>query len=497
MGRTRATVPNFESSGGMSRQEPPPSGAHPLRWVMLPVVLVAMFMAQFDLYVVNVGLPVLQRELGASEAGLELIVGGYAFTYAAGLITGGRIGDQFGHRRAFLVGMVLFGLASLLCGLAATSTQLVAFRLIHGLTAALLVPQVLALITRAFPPAERTNALSWFGVTMGVGAVAGQVLGGVLLNFDVLGLGWRTIFLINVPIALATAVLGLRSLPRHDRTEPSSFDLIGAVGITTALGLVLVPLVLGRGEGWAPWIWICLALSIPTLVLTLFRERTLERRGGRPIVPLALFSRAAFTVGLGASVALFAAFFSEVFTLTLVLQNGLGLTPLSAGLMFAPLGIAFAVASICAKGVIARRGPTVIAFGAGLAVIGFFALAVISLCAGTDLTAWMLPGPMIAIGLGNGTAVPALIGTVLAKIDPLHAGAAAGVLTTAQQFSSAMGIAAIGAVFFTALGSSDAADTASYAHALAVASLCGGLSAAVGTALAAKLASGHRPHRAL
>lgn len=463
------------------------TGSHPLRWVMLPVVLVAMFMAQFDLYVVNVALPVLQRDLSASEASLELIVGGYAFTYAAGLITGGRIGDHFGHRPVFLTGMLLFGIASLLCGLAQSSTQLVVFRLIQGVTAAVLVPQVLALITRTFPPAERGKALSWFGVTMGVGAVAGQVLGGVLLNFDILGLDWRVIFLVNVPIALATVAFGLRTLPRHERTTAASFDVLGAVGITAALSLILIPLVLGRSEGWAPWTWICLVLSVPVLLLTLNKERNMERRGGRPIIPLSLFTEKAFNLGLGTSIALFAAFFSVVFTLTLVMQNGLGLSPLMAGLTFAPLGVAFAVASIVAKKQIVKRGPSVIAFGTGVVILGLAILIALLYVAGDELSAPMLVIPMILIGFGNGTAVPALIGAVLAKISAQHAGAAAGVLTTAQQFSSAIGIAAIGTVFFSVLGSANNASVGSYATALAAAAICSVVLAVLGFILTSQL----------
>lgn len=471
---------------------PPPTAvtapaSHPLRWAMLPVVLVAMFMAQFDLYVVNVALPVLQRDLSTSEASLELIVGGYAFTYAAGLITGGRIGDHFGHRSVFLTGMLLFGIASLLCGLAQSSTQLVVFRLIQGITAAVLVPQVLALITRTFPPAERGKALSWFGVTMGVGAVAGQVLGGVLLNFDILGLDWRVIFLVNVPIAVATVAVGLRTLPRHERTAPATFDVLGAIGITAALSLILIPLVLGRSENWAPWTWICLILSVPVLLLTLNKERSMERRGGRPIIPLSLFSEKAFNLGLGTSIALFAAFFSVVFTLTLVMQNGLGLSPLMAGLTFAPLGVAFAVASIAAKKQIAKRGPSVIAFGTGVVIVGLAILLAILFFAGDDLSAPMLIAPMILIGFGNGTAVPALIGAVLAKISPQHAGAAAGVLTTAQQFSSAIGIAAIGTVFFSVLGSADGASVGNYATALAAAATCSVILAVLGAILTSQL----------
>ena len=283
-----------------------PAAPYGRRWLMLPVVLIAMFMTQFDLYVVNVALPLLQHDLQAGQGALELIVGGYAFVYASGLITGGRLGDLFSYRRLFLAGMVAFAVASLLCGLSDSPGQLVAARLLQGLTAAAMVPQVLALITAVFPPAERARSLSWFGVTMGVGAVAGQVLGGVLLNLNVFGLGWRVIFFVNVPVALATLVLAYRLLPRLRGTHRPKLDPLGALGISGSLALVLVPLTLGRTEGWPAWTFICLAASAPAMAVSLRWEQILARRGGQPLLNLELFADLAFDQGLVINVAVFA-----------------------------------------------------------------------------------------------------------------------------------------------------------------------------------------------
>src|SRR5579859_6905858 len=172
------------------------------RWLMLPVVLLAMFMAGFDIWVVNVAAPSLQRDLHVSDASLQLIVGGYAFMYASGMVTGGRLGDLLGYRRLFMIGVASFALASLLCGLAQSPAELVVARLLQGPTGAAMVPQVLALITATFPARERSRALAWFGVTVGVGFVSGQVLGGGLIEADPFGLGWRAIFLVNVPVGV-------------------------------------------------------------------------------------------------------------------------------------------------------------------------------------------------------------------------------------------------------------------------------------------------------
>jgi MFS family permease len=429
---------------------PPP---YPRRWRMLPVVLAAMFMAQFDLFVVNVAVPSLERDLHAGPAALQLVVAGYGFTYASGLIIGGRLGDLFSHRQMFLVGILAFSLASVLCGLAQSSGELVAARLLQGLTGAALVPQVLALITAVFPVAERARALAWFGVTIGVGAVAGQVLGGMLLEANLLGLGWRAIFLVNAPVGLVTAAFAERLIPRREAAARPKLDPLGAVGISASLALALVPMVLGRAEGWPLWAWISLGAAAPVMALALLWERALTRRGGQPTLDLSLFRNRVFVRGLFVNVTIFGAFFSFMFVLTLVLQNGLGLSPLQAAFTYTPLGLAFASASIAAQRMAARYGALVIMAGTAIAIVGIVALLLELRLSGGTTSAPRMIGPMVLIGLGNGTSVPALIATVLAGAHPKDAGAAAGVLTTSQQFASAAGVAVLGSIFFQALGS--------------------------------------------
>lgn len=329
---------------------------YPRRWLMLPVALSAMFMSQFDLFVVNVAAPSLQHDIQAGPAALELIVAGYAFTYASGLVTSGRLGDLIGARKMLLVGMLAFTAASLLCGLAQSPGQLVVARLLQGLTGAVMVPQVLALITAVFPPAERPRALGWFGVTVGVGAVAGQVLGGALLEGDVFGLGWRVIFLVNVPIGLVAVLFAQQLLPHRTGTGRAKLDPLGAIGVSVSLALALVPLVFGRSEGWPGWVWVCLACSVPLMALTVLWEQALTRRGGQPVLELSLFHNKVIVRGLVVCVILFISFFGSMFVLTLVLQAGLGLSPLQAGIAFTPLGLAFAAASFASNRLAARHG---------------------------------------------------------------------------------------------------------------------------------------------
>ncbi|HEY5835750.1 MFS transporter [Streptomyces sp.] len=453
-----STPEKTEAAGRSPVPAQPPAAAdgapapYAKRWLMLPVLLAAMFMAQFDLYVVNVAAPSLERDIHASQAALELIVAGYGFTYASGLITGGRLGDLLGSRLMFLGGTLAFSIASLLCGLAQNPGQLVVARLLQGLTGAAMVPQVLAMITAVFPATERARALAWFGVVIGVGAVAGQVLGGVLLQWDVLGLGWRVIFLVNVPIGLAALAFALRLLPHRASPARPRLDPVGAVGVSAALALVLAPLVLGRAEHWPVWTWICLIAAVPVMVLVLRYESALAGRGGQPMLDLSLFRNAVFVRGLVVCLGTFCSFFSLMFALTLVLQSGLGLSPLEAGFTFAPLGVAFAAASITSPRVVGRFGARLVTTGTAIAAVGMLALLVVVQLAGGDTSAALLIGPMVVIGAGNGLAVPALTGVVLAGARTVNAGAAAGVLTTTQQFSSAAGVAGIGTVFFAALG---------------------------------------------
>jgi MFS family permease len=253
---------------------------YPRRWAMLPVILIAMFMAGFDIWAVNVAAPSLQRDLHVSDAALQLIVGGYAFMYASGMVTGGRLGDLFGYKRLFLIGVVTFALASLACGLAPSAGVLVAFRLVQGLTGAVMVPQVVALITATFPARERSKALGFYGATMGLGFVSGQILGGGLIQANIFGLGWRAIFLVNVPVGIIALIVALVVVPQARGQRRPRLDPLGAVGVSGGLALALVPLTLGRDEGWPVWTWVSLALALPVLAATVAWERRLTRGGG-------------------------------------------------------------------------------------------------------------------------------------------------------------------------------------------------------------------------
>ena len=419
---------------------------------MLPVVLIAMFMAGFDIWAVNVAAPSLQRDLHVGDASLQLIVGGYAFMYATGMITGGRLGDLFGYRRMFLIGVLSFVVASLLCGVSQSPAELVAFRLVQGLTGAVMVPQVVALITAAFPAHERSRALSWYGATMGLGFVSGQILGGGLIQSNVLGLGWRAIFLVNVPVGVVAVSIASVVVPYARGRRRPRLDPLGAVGISVSLAMALVPLTLGRDEGWPLWTWASMAAALPALAVVLAWERRLTAKGGEPLLDLSLFRGRAFSAGLLLNFVVIFFFGSFMFVLTLLLQSGLGQSPLHAGIDNLPLALTFMGFCLLGPRLNARLGARSITLGTSLSGAGAVIFALLGLRLGGHLTGWDTAIATTFIGVGQGMTVPSLMSGVLAHIRPERAGGAAGILTTTQQFSIACGVAIIGAVFYGALG---------------------------------------------
>jgi EmrB/QacA subfamily drug resistance transporter len=407
-----------------------------------------MFMNVFDFFAVNVATPVLHRDLGSGPPALELIVGGYGLTFSLGLVTGGRLGDRYGRRRVFFAGMAAFTAASALSGLAPTSDILVVARLFQGAAAALMVPQVLSIIRVSFPARERRVALGVYGMTIAVGQVSGQALGGILLSANVGGLGWRLIFLVNLPVAALTFLFGFRHVPESVSPARPSLDLPGVGLLTLASGLLIIPIVEGGALGWPLWCWLSLA-AVPVAGAAFLRWEHRARASRQPLVDLGLFRSKDFRRGLFVNVTLYATITSFFFVLGLYLQSGRGDSPLVAGLTFVPLAAGNFVASLSSSALVGRYGRGTLTAGAGLQIAGLLVLLAAS---DPRRPAILVLGGATLFGLGQGLLIPPIIGVVLARVPLADSGAATGVLVTVQQMAGTIGLALVSLGFFAAVG---------------------------------------------
>ena len=271
------------------------------RWLIVAVMLTAEIMDLFDSTIVNVAGPSLQESLGSTPIGLQWVIGGYALSLGAGLILGGRLGDRFGRRRMFLVGVASFTIASLLCALAPTIGVLIALRLIQGFSAAMLLPQGFGLMRENLSGRELGAAFGVFGPVFGLGGIIGPILGGAIIQADVAGLGWRAVFLINLPIGIAAFIVSYRILPRRPGDREVTVDLVGVAIVAAASALLVLPLTYGQSQGWPVWTWLSLAAAVAGFAGFALQQRRLAASGGVPLVVPSLFRKAAYTVGLGAS----------------------------------------------------------------------------------------------------------------------------------------------------------------------------------------------------
>jgi EmrB/QacA subfamily drug resistance transporter len=432
-------------------------------WATIPVVLTGVFMATLDFFIVNVAIPSTQHDLHATGAEVQWLVAGFGLAYGAGLITGGRLGDLYGRRRLFGLGLALFTLTSAACGLAPTATFLALSRVLQGASAALFAPQVLAILGTAYAGPGRARAFHLYGFTMGVAAVIGQLVGGLLIDANPWSLGWRSCFLINLPIGAAALLLTPRVVPASRAAGRPRLDAAGVALVTLALVALALPLIEGRQQGWPPWTWLSLATAIASLLGFAAHQRQLGVGGAAPLIDLALFRERAFTVGLLAQFVFFmgqAAFF---FVLALYLQEGRGVSPLQAGEVFVAIGAGYLGTSISAGWAARRLGRQVIALGALIRAAGL-ALLLVTIRA-TPSVGLLAPG-LAVVGAGSGLALGPLAATVLARVPATHAGAASGVLTTALQVGNALGVAIIGVIFYGALGHAGPLQIA-YLHAFA------------------------------
>ncbi|WP_367129675.1 MULTISPECIES: MFS transporter [Streptomyces] len=418
------------------------------RTITLVVVLVAELMNALDGSVVDTALPSIRDDTGASTAAVQWIHAAYALTFALGLITGGRLGDLYGRKRVFLLGTGVFTAASLLCGLAGTPALLIAARVVQGGAAAVMVPQVLATLHVTFDEGSRAKAFGLYGTVMSLGSVAGPVLGGVITGADLFGLGWRPIFLINLPIGLAAVLLGLRHLPESRDRDARRLDVVGVA--LSGLGMVLIawPLTVGGEHHWPAWSLVMPAAGLVILAVFVLQQRARTVRGGAPLVVIALFRNRAFSVGTAAQFVF--GLLSGVFflTWTLFMQDGLALSPGQAALGFVvaslgEMGGAWLAMSLAAR--LGRRAPQA---GALLAAASLGGYAWIIADQGTGLSLALTVAPMLLVGLGLGMIGAVLADMTLGQVEGGNAGSASGVFNTSTQLGIALGTALTTVVFF-------------------------------------------------
>jgi EmrB/QacA subfamily drug resistance transporter len=438
---------------------------------MLPVLMTGSFLSFLDFFIVNIALPAMRTDLQASASELQLIVAGYGIGFSVSLITGGRLGDIFGRKRIFLVGVMGFTLASAACGLAPTAPFLIVWRVLQAVTAALVTPQVLAIIRVEFPADERATAIGFYTVSMGMASIVAQLVGGTLVGLDLFGLSWRLIFIVNVPIGIAATIVGARLIRDSRSEEHPSLDWAGVALASTCLFLVVFPLVQGRELGWPSWSIACLIGSVPGFALLVWVERSIEARGRSPLFALHLLRLPAISYGLVLSVIFFGGLMAFFVLLTLFFQSGLGWSPLRTGLLFLPFAVGFTIASALSGPITSRIGNRSAALGALLMAVSL--AAVIALARRSEISDFHFLVPIFSLyGLGQGLAQPGLINAILggAGLKPADAGAASGLFLTVAQSAMALGVAVLGNIFFTVLGL--APSLADYVAALSTALVC-------------------------
>jgi EmrB/QacA subfamily drug resistance transporter len=424
-----------------------PAGRNPLRWFVFAVVIAANVMDLMDATIVNVAGPSIRAALGGSAPTLQWLPAAYTLAFAVFLITGARLGDKFGRRRLFLIGSAGFTLMSAACALAPSMEVLIVFRVLQGSFGALMIPQGFGMIKEVFDDVEITKVFGAFGPVMGLSILAAPILAGALVEANLWGIGWRLVFLINVPVGIAAFAGAVRVLPRTVAHPGIRLDTGGMVLIGVALTAIIYPLIQGRAEGWPVWTFVLLAGGAVLLGAFALWER---RPHGDPLIEPGLLTNRTYTSGILVALAFFGAFGGLVLCVSLFAQLGEHFSPIHAGLtlmamvvgMIAGMGVGFAL--------VGRLGRHLLHIGVVIVAVGTVVLALTVTGARTASTLDLAPG-LFLIGLGAGSSIGQLFDFILAGVGMSEVGSASGVLEAVQQLSSALGVAALGTVFFSAL----------------------------------------------
>jgi EmrB/QacA subfamily drug resistance transporter len=426
--------------------------SHPRRWLILGLVLVAECMDLLDGTIVNVAAPTIREDLHTSTSALQWVIGGYALAFAVGLITGGRLGDIYGRKRLFIIGALGFVAASLACAFSVSSEMLIGCRMAQGFAAAMLIPQGLGIVRDVFAPGEQASAFAVFGPVIGLSAVLGPIVGGALIAANALGSGWRLIFFVNLPLGVIAALGAVRIMPESRAPRPPRLDVVGTILCGLGMGLLVYPLIQGREAGWPLWTYLMIAGSAVAFVALVLWSRRVRRAGGDPLVEASIFSHRAYTAGIAGIVVFFAGMIGMLLVLTLFLQFGEHFSAIHAGVTLAPFALGTAAGATLAATVLAPRlGRTVLQLGAVLMAGGYWWVHQVIATHGLHTESLMLVAPQLLVGVGIGMLISPLFDFILASVTDREVGSASGVLNALQQLAGAVGVAAIGTVFFTTL----------------------------------------------
>src|SRR5437899_3883346 len=374
------------------------------RWLILGVVLVGSFMAILDVFIVTQGLPSIKTSLGAGVADLELVVSAYSLVYAVFLITGGRLGDILDRKRIFLFGMTVFTVASALAGYAPSAVFLIGARALQGLGAALMYPQVLSIIQVTFKGSERSLALGLFAAISGIGAITGNIVGGLLIQLNLAGLSWRPIFLVNVPVGIFGVLAGFLVLHPSRAERAPKLDLPGVGLISLFLVSLILPLAEGQQMGWPTWMILLLIASLPLLCVFFLYERRRTDAGPDPLLDMDLFKHRSFALGMPLVILYYVRPSGLFFTFVLFLQSGLGFSPIDSGLAFAAINTGFITASLLGPRLIPRLGTRLVSVAYVLQAAGLIWTMFTVTSYGTGLTLYELAAPLIVFGAEIGRA---------------------------------------------------------------------------------------------
>ncbi len=438
----------------MSTTRPAPTASRPTgrrRTLTLVIVLLAAFMDLLDATIANIALPAIRADLGASPAHLEWVLAGYTLAFALGVITGARLGDLYGYKRVFLIGMAGFTAASALCGAAPTPELLITARVLQGLFGAAMIPQVLSQIQLLYAPHERGGAMAAFSSLSSLAAALGPILGALLLEGDWLGLGWRSVFWINVPVGVLAVIAAARVLPEGRATTRPRLDLPGVALSGTGLLLILYPLTVASDRGhWPTWAYAALALGAAVLVLFHRYQQHLSRQNRSPLVEVSLFRIRSVGGGLLVEFLIFLPMMGFFFTLLQLLQSALHMSPLTVGVLMLAWPVANAAfATLGATVLLPRIGRATVQTGLAVMAAGLAVLAVISRSV-TPTTHWLAfsPGVFVA-GAGAGLAVAPLAQLTLQDVPTRHAGSGSGLFNTVIQVAASLGVALFGTLYFS------------------------------------------------